>query len=253
MDVPRIHFKGKFRADVKIHNYFNGDLPPDQGKKRNFNGTSEWEFIDTHVSLVVDQSRDENPSSLFMGARVFSNNNKPLAKVVDGLKFGIELNEETLLKGDWLISLIDCDVWYKMICTLPGEVQSYGAIITSTITNIEWSDKATDLRLATLCDECTGDLSVSIGLTYYSHEVFTVGNIVGTIGVAKKGESLNVGKERKLESTEAHLTFPKDHICSRHGVVPPEQLRGVAPFTFDKSRKTLTVDISNAFPVDYQK
>ena len=271
LDVPRIHFKGKFRADVNTRNNcqcnFRSDLPLNQGEEWNFNGTAEWEFIDTHVSSVIDQSGEENPNSLFMGARVFSNDNEPLAKIVDfdvdfqisslyGLKFGIEINGEILLKGDWLTSVIVCDMWKKIICTLPGEIHSnlacYGTISTSRITNIEWSDKANDLRQATLCNDCTGDLSVSIALIYYSQEVFTLGNVVGTIGAAKKGESLNVGGDRKLESTEALLTFPKDHICSRDGVDHRalKQLTGVAPFTFDKFRKTLIVDISNAFPVD---
>ena len=271
LDVPRIHFKGKFRADVNTRNNcqcnFKIDLPLNQAKEWDYNGTAEWEFIDTYVSSVVDQKGEENPSSPFMGARVFSNDNEPLAKIVDfdvdfqisslyGLKFGIEVNGETILKGDWVPSVIVCDMWRKMICTLPDEVHHhlayYGTISTTRITNIEWSDKASDLQLATLCDDCTGDLSVSIALIYYSQEVFTVGNFVGTIGAAKKGESLNVGGERKLESTKAHLIFSKDHICSRHGVDPPEQLTGVAPYRFDESRKTFIVDISNAFPVDYQ-
>lgn len=269
LDVPRIHFKGKFRADVNSRNNcqcnFKGNLPLDPGQEWNYNGTSEWEFIDTHVSSVVDQSGKKNPSSPFMGARVFSNDEGPLAKIVDfdvdyqvsalyGLKFGIEVDGVTLLKGDWVTSVIVRDKWYKMICTLPGEVHHhdarYSTISTSRITNIQWSDKASGLRLATLCNDCTGDLSVSITINYYSQEMFTLGNIVGTIGAAKKGEALNVGGDRKLESTKSSLTFAEDHICSRHGVDTPNQLTGVAPFTFDKSRKTLIVDISNAFPVD---
>ena len=246
---------------------FDPNNPVDTGQEWNYNGTSEWEFIDTYISSIVDQSGKEDRNSPLMGARVFSNNKRPLAKLVDldvdfqvttlyGLKFGIEIDGETVLQGDWSIAVIVRDMWYKMKCILPGEIQHhdiiYGTTSTSRITTIQWSDKVNDLQIATQCKECTGDLAVSISLHYYSGGAFTVGDIVGTIGVAKKGEPLNVGGDRKLETTNPTLTFEDNHICSRPGVEisDNEQWTGVAPFTIDKSRNTLVIDIGNAFPVD---
>ena len=269
MDVPRIHFRGKFRADVNSRNNcpcnFDVNKKVDSGQEWNYNGTSEFEFLNTKISSVISDNAQSN--IIFEGAEIFSNVEKPLAKIVDldvdfqfttiyGLKFGIRANGDTLLTGDWSIAIIVRDMWYKLKCAKKGELKHhdalYATISTTTITNIKWSDRAQDLQRATQCATCTGDLAISLSLSYYSERAFTIGDIIGTIGIAKHGEPLNVGGARKLETTKPRLDFEGDHMCTRDGVeiAENEQWTNVAPFMVDTLRNKLVVDLSNAFPVD---
>lgn len=192
-----------------------------------------------------------------MHGRIFNNDEGPIAKAVDldvdfqitslyGLKFGMEVDGEIILRGDWSLAVIVRDMWYRLKCGEKGDAM-YGTISTSRITNIEWlSEKAKALQDATKCEDCTGDLAVSISLSYFSGDVFTIGNVIGTIGIAKNGEPLNAGGDRKLQTT-----YPKLHInCSKKEENASDPVTNVAPFKYDEKRSTIVLDISNAFPMD---
>ena len=260
LNVPRIHFKGRFRADVNSRNNcqcnFDINNPLNKGQEWNYKGTCEFEFIDTYITSVIDKDGKEDSVNPLLHGRIFSNDEGPLAKVVDldvdwqvsslyGLNFGIEVDGEVIIRGDCSLSIIVRDMWNRLKC---GKIRMrdsvYGTISTSIITNIKWlSEKTKALQDATKCEECTGDLAVSISLSYYSGDVFTIGNVIGTIGVAKKGEPLNAGGDRKLETTN-----PQIQICPDGGEA--KNVTNVAPFIFDEDRNTLVLDISNAFPMD---
>ena len=268
LDVPRIHFAGKFRADVNTRNNdpcnFDTSLPVSDGQEWNFNGTSEWEFIDTRVTSVIDCNGYNDPKSSLIGAEFFSNQEQPLAKIVDldvdfqlsslyGLKVGLKVNGQTLFLGDWSPSVAVRDMWNKMKCTTNEDVHRdamYGASSTSRITNIKWfpSNLSPDLQIA--ANSGNGDLFVAISYNYYNQKAFTVGDITGTIGVANDGEPLNAGGSRKLETTKPKLTFSQGHKCADFRVKEPHSWTHIAPFIVDKSRSKLVIDISSAFPVD---
>ena len=127
-----------------------------------------------------------------------------------------------------------------------------GTLSPSRITDIVWSSSPViqGLQEATRCQDCTGDLAVSITLYLYSEETFTIGSILGTIGVAKSGEPLNAGGDRHLESTKPAIIFPPDHPCKEsEGNHQTDPWTNYAPFTIDESRNVLVMDISNAFPI----
>ena len=129
LDVPRIHFRGKFRADVNSRNNWNCNFDPSlplyPGEEWNFNGTSEWELIDTVVTSVVDKDGKEVSNSSLLGAELFSNQERPLAKIVDldvdfqistlyGLNIGLRVGDETVLWGKWSPSVIVREMWNKL-------------------------------------------------------------------------------------------------------------------------------------------
>ena len=268
LDVPRINFRGKYRADVNSRNNWNCNFDPSlplyPGQEWNFNGTSEWELIDTVVTSVVDRDGNKVSNSPLLGAELFSNRERPLAKIVDldvdfqistlyGLNIGLRVGDETVLWGKWSPSVIVREMWNKLKCAVPQHHDAiYGTLSPSRITDIVWSSSPViqGLQAATRCPDCTGDLAVSITLYLYSEETFTIGSILGTIGVAKSGEPLNAGGDRHLESTNPAIIFPQDHPCKEsEGNHQTDPWTNYAPFTIDESRNVLVMDISNAFPI----
>ena len=272
LDVPRIHFAGRFRADVNTRNNwpcnFDYDVPIYDDAEWNSNGTGEWEFLDTHITTVIDAAGNSIASSPLVGGELFSNNMRPLAKLVDldvdfqistlyGLKLGLRVNNETWFIADWSPSVLPHDMWFKMKCYDETKLKrdaELGASSTSRLVNITWlkSDLPPIFQNLTQCSDCTGDLSVAISYHFYNQKEFTVGEIIGTIGAAKAGEPLNLGGDRKLISTHQQniLTFPPEHICTKYNSSSDDTFTNVAPFIVDKARSMLVVDISNVFPVD---
>lgn len=268
LDVPRIHFSGQYRADVNTRNNWPCNFDPNnpiyEPQEWNYNGTADWEFVDTVVTAVVDENGNEVQNSPLLGARVFSNEDRPFAKIVDidvdfqvstvyGLHFGLRKGTEKMFQGDWSTSVLVHDMWYKMKCAIPNHHDAiFGAQSTTKITNIEWSsaESSQKLRAATMCPDCTGDLTVSITISMYSNVNFTIGEVNGTIGVSKTGEPMNVGGQRKLETADpGTLQFPPGHICLKHDQEEQKPWTYGAPFQLDESRSTLVVDLGNALPV----
>ena len=268
MDVPRIHFSGQYRADVNSRNNWPCNFDPNdplyEPQEWNYNGTADFEFINTVVTAVVDEDGNKVLNSPLLGARVFSNEDRPFAKIVDidvdfqvssvyGLQFGLGIGTVKLFQGHWSPSVIVHDMWVKMKCASTSHGSTvFGAQSTTKVTNIVWSSSEyiQKLNAATMCPDCTGDLSVSITISVYSHEDFTIGNVIGTIGASKIGEPLNVGGERRLETADpGTLDFPLGHPCLEHDQNEQKPWTYGAPFKLDESRSTLVVDLGNSMPV----
>ena len=257
LDVPRIHFKGRYRADINSRNncQCNFDIHQaiDQGKEWNYKGSCEWEFIDTYVTSVIDENGQEVADSPLLGRQILGSEEAPLAKLVDfdvdhqiptlyGFKFRMRVNGEMVLSGNWTTAVLVRDMWTRVKC---GSVKYYDAVgaamSTSTITDIQCHEAVGSLNLCQAWN--TTKLAVSVSLSFFSGDVFTVGNVVGTIGVAKDGEPLNVGGDRNLESTGQPL-----QVCPDAEPVPDAV--NIAPFSYSADRKKVTLDISNAFSTD---
>ena len=267
--MPRIHFSGKFRADTNSRNNlkcnFDYGRPIDPKGEWNYKGSSEWEFLDTYITAVIDSGGNEIVTSSLLGAELFSNQDQPLAKLVDldvdyqistlyGLKLGLRKDGEVFFLGDWSPSFVARNLWFKMMCALHGEHMAHDANLggssTSRITNITWANIPPALQEFAQCTDCTGDLSIAVSYNYFNQEAFTIGEVIGTIGLAKSGEPLNDGGDRKLETTHPDLKFPPEHRCYNITKTELTPWTLMAPFVIDKSRSKLVVDISNAFPVD---
>ena len=266
LDTPRINFRGKFRADVNSRNndLCNFDLNNEVGEvmEWNYRGTNEWELTDAQVTAVVGADGNVIPDSPLLGASIFTNKKRPFGKIVDidvdfqvssiyGMHFGMESGNEDLFQGTWSHSVIVHDMWKRTKCASGGSI-NFGAQSTTRITDIVWSSSALieSLKDATNCPKCTGELSVSISISRYGEDRFTFGEVTGTIGVAKMGEPLVVGGQRKMESADpGTLNFPADHPFHDCNQSSQKPWTYGAPFMVDKARKTLVVDFSNALPI----
>ena len=274
LDAPRIHFRGKFRADVNSHNndHCNFDLNNklSEDNEWNYRGTNEWEFVGTVVTAVVGEDGAEILDSSLLGTKVFSNENQPFGKIVDidvdfqvsslyGLKFGLKDvdNTKNLFVGKWSPLVIVHDLWPKLRCNstpIARMSSTFGAQSTTRIIEVKWSDSEhiNPLKNATKNENATGELSVSITLDMYRIDVFLIGRVIGTIDVAKVDEPLNVGGERKLRVdiwVPSSLTFPPHHPC--HGAIV-DSLKPWAnsvPFKINKARNVLIADLGNALPI----
>ena len=267
LDVPRIHFAGQYRADFSTRNNFpcnyNSESSLYEPQERNYQGTNEWEFVDTVVTAVIGSDGGEILDSSLLGAKIYSNENKPFGKIVDidvdfqvsslyGLEFGLKYNNESLFVGKWSTSVILYDLWLKMKCAdqFRGD-SALGAQSTTRITNLVWSQSEliNSFKAATKRPGATGDLSVSITLDGCSAHVSTIGRVYGTIGVSMANEPLNVGGERKMESVDVgSLKFSPGHPCyTVNQEFQKPWTRGV-PFKVDYGREVLVADFGNALP-----
>ena len=268
LDAPRIHFAGQFRADVNTRNNnpcnFNPDYPLSDYDEWNYRGTNEWEFVDTVVTAVINENGEEIPDSSLLGAKIFSNENRPFGKIVDidvdfqvsslyGLEFGLKYNDEKLFVGKWSTSVIVHDMWVKMKCSNDITGSSlFGAQSTTRIKNLVWSDSEliNGLKAATKRQGATGDLSVSINLDVYKVDVFVVGRVYGTIGAAMANEPTNVGGERRMEQIDpGSLNFPIGHPCHNADQDSQKPWTYGTSFKVDSTRNVLIADLGNALPM----
>jgi len=261
LDPPRIHFTGEFRGDGNSRNNFacNFDLSNPLGKvmEWNYQGTNEWEFINTVVTAVVDENGREIPDHPLLKAEVFTNENHPFGKLVDldvdmqysslyGLEFGLKHKGKILFSGKWSVSVIVQNFWVKMKCTskIKGD-PTYGTQSTTRITDISWSEQEMIREFHHVATEsfgATGDLSVSISLDMCGVDFPVIGRVRGTIGVARINESLNVGGERKLEVYDMSFTYPCFNPTDSPWI-------NRVPFKIDSERKVLVADFGNAFSI----
>ena len=263
LDVPRIHFAGQFRADVSYFNNcpcnFDVNLPRSMDTLM-LAGTNEWELVNTKITSVFDSGGEEVQDGPLIGAEVFSNEGGPRARVVDfdvdlmktsffGLKVGVRVGTETLFIGNWVPSVVTQEMWTAMKCSSSsGGDGNIGTSSTSRITNVTWFS-SNDLQSALKCSVCTGELSVAIFLHSYSQTTYGTGNITGTIGVAKRGEPLQFGGNRKLVDTNANIDLPKGSTYAKYKIDGSSWVH-TAPFIIDKTRNKLVVDIGNTFSID---
>ena len=211
---------------------------------------------------MVDNNGKDILDSPLLGAKIFSNEKRPFGKLVDldvdfqvsslyGLEFGLKYNNKNLFVGKWSTSVIVHDMWTKIKCTtsITGS-GTQGVQSTTRITDLIWSESELikNLKTATKNQGATGDLSVSITLDMYKVDVFTIGRVFGTIGVAMVGEPLTVGGERKMEPADpVTFNFPFGHPCYHVNVTQEPWTYG-APFKVDSTRNVLVADLSNALP-----
>ena len=268
LDVPRLHFTGQFRADPNTgdNQNCNFDLNNKIITEKNWNakGTNEFEFIDTVITTVIDKMGNEHMDSELVGAEIFSNENRPLGKIVDldvdfqvttlfGLKFGLRHNGVVLFVGNWKPCVIVHEIWEKVKCTegpfYPAGSIRFGGQSTTKIVDIVWSDSP----LISEFKSASKELQVSITLDSYSCGVFTMGRVYGTIGITNSEEPLCVGGERKMVPVDPPglFDFGKDHPCSKYKQEDEMPWTYDAPFKFDSHRNVLVVDLSNALPTHF--
>ena len=291
LDTPRVYFSGHFRADAQTVNNLQCNFDVDVNFDTNLNedwnslGTNEFSFLDTKVTGAVDKEGVFTESDSVIGAKVLDNGKSPFAKMVIqdvdtenttavyGMKFAIGWNQtqegyqNLSFKGDWTRNIISQNLWHKVKCynaSLLQDTYPRGALATTTITNISWdaendhnSNILKDLREASIANGNT--LQVSVSFYFYTRNYqplvtynFTLGYVIGSIGIYIEGEPLNYGGDRLLSPeniSTPQLEFSDNDSCA--GLDPdlfkPWMYR--APFKVHTSSSVVTVDLSNALPI----
>ena len=290
MDLPRIHFAGQFRADPNTRNNINCNYDARYGidynytKDYNFNGTGEFSFFNCSVTSVVTNDGKFSKTDPIVDSPIVNNKNMSFPKLVDldvdyqlfkatvyGMRFGVNWKNvngtETLaFRGDWGLNVIAQDLWSRSICTdvsLVDVSHRLGTHSVTVLSNVEWGDVSRSPALQQLRDaveiENDNKLSVSITLYFYTRNYptylfrnFTLGYVVGTIGVAKPNEPVNFGGNRLLSFDgikQPILPLEQNDSCYAYqgGENQPHWMYK-APFQVNEERKTLTVDLSNSVP-----
>ena len=285
LDYPRIHFRGRYYANVNTVNNFESNykltLPEDEiSHGWNPTGGNEWSLQDCFVTSVVysngtistDPNRepligavvDTNPFSVEAKLSCFdvaAQNKSALYGATVGVKQNKYSNEYGFL-ASWLNrSIYHQNEWFQTSCLTSRTVRSYnhynGARSAGTLTNVTW---APTLRLELLqqlkkiSERRRGQLSISFAMYEFTIETtlgnYTHGKISGTISYAKPTEPRFFEGERLLsfqfvEQPNLNLTLSKNDSCYGKEYVPLWAYK--APFKVHPQRKTLTVDFSSSF------
>ena len=188
------------------------------------------------------------------------------------MKFGISWGyndkgeHQLAFMGKWTPSVIAQDIWVRMKCfegDPPQDSFPLGAQGTTILTDIEWGDLRNSPSLQQLKDKCESEsnkLSIRVSYYYYTRNYgplvpyqFTLGNVVGSIGVYNDGETLNIGGDRLMTSEgldPPQLTFSQNDSCYGLNISKKAPWTSNAPFKLRDtgSNKEVVVDLSNALP-----
>ena len=145
--------------------------------------------------------------------------NRPFAKLTDldvdcqnkstifgmkmGISWGLDVNghHDIAFMGRWTPAVISQDMWPRMKCYTGNQgSHSYGAQGITILTDIEWINIRSSTALQQLkeaAESGSGKLSIRVSYYYYTRNYgplvpyrFTLGRVVGSIGVYDETETL---------------------------------------------------------------
>ena len=283
MDYPRIHFSGKYYANVNTVNNdqsnYKLSLPEDKVTSGwNPLGGNEWSLQGCFVTSVVYSngtiSADPNREPL-IGAAVESNphsvegklvcwdvdawNKSALFGVTVGIKQSPTSDEFGFIGSLLPNSVLHQNSWYQIPCNLSGARSiahdQYGARSASKLTSVKWASKIHSEFLQQLRqrnERYGGQLSMSMTLYDFSRDSdagnFSFGRVSGTIGYAQSSEPRFIEGERLLSFEfvdQPKPTLPKEDPCSNMNYTSVWAYK--APFKVHPWTKSLTVDFSSSF------
>ena len=199
---------------MKNYNVFDGTLKTKQ--TWNEYGTGEISFSDCIITSVTYQNGTISYTDPLVNKPIIVNPQSSRPKLIDidpesqnksqiyGMKFGIFQDIDNLaFLGDWQPSIMAQDMWTRVSCLSESDngTSSYWIASkgTTRITSVAWGDTSFSEALNQLHNNgLTKDLSVGLNYffsttgsaTEYLQNNFTLGYVVGTIGVAEIDEPL---------------------------------------------------------------
>ena len=291
LQTPRINFKGRFRADISTINNLNPNYLLSAINQNthiddgwNPRGTGTWELIDCVVTSAV-YTNDEGETTevtspqedSVVGLPLINNPETAFAKLVDvdpdqqlsstiyGMSFGVnwdpitskndKRDQKDAFIGDFQPAVITRDLWTRQIVNSDENLQQPAASHgVSRLENIIWSKKIKSEVLKKFKKD-KKPLSIMFSIYNYTRppteDLFTHGNLVGSIGIAEDGESLSFPENRVMfPSTDQKKVIEKfpladDKPCNRTS-------DWMSTTYFDIQDSKMTVDFSNSFKIDIQ-
>jgi hypothetical protein len=273
---PRIHFAGKFQADVSTVNndvrHFADALFRDefqqlmevQGDKItkyngywNPQGTGAWRLLGCRVTAAVLDGRvltrpEDDP---VVGCVVGDAADRVAGKLVDldpqqqmvsqiwGVSVGlVDGCGVSAFRGDFAVTAF-CDLWLRQQTEQFFE-QQLAAAYQSVLTGVRWPDLLNSPCLRALKAQ-GADRLLSIRLNVFGYERsptaanYGTGVVVGTIGPAAANEPRHFVAGRHLTAALTQAGFP---------LVPANQV-GNLQAEWDEATQTVHVDFGNALPI----
>ena len=281
LDLPRITFAGQFRADPPTANndaenynyeFFNDSFDPSWG----LNGTGEISFFECIITSVTYLNGTTSYTDPLVNKPIIVNPQGSPPKFVDidpecqnksqifGMKFGISQdNNDIAFLGDWQPSIIAQDMWSRVSCLSESDLNPpetshwFGSKGTTRITDVLWGNISFSEALQELYNNgITKELSIGQNYFFYTRSYseylehnFTLGYVVGTIGVGETNEPLNFGGERLMtfeDVSQTDIAFNPELKCNNSDAIKMYK----APFIVNENRQRLTVDFGNSIAMD---
>ena len=261
LDTPRLHFSGRFQADVSTVNndpehfddarflasYQELQTPAAPDGWWNPTGSGAWRLASCVVGQVerADGASTPHAADPAIGAVLAANLGTAPAKLVDldpeqqmvSMIFGMTV---ALLTSDGTPIVVGRftpvpfeNIWVRFPAGQPDSF--FSATYQSTLTDLVWGLDVGSLAIDEL-RATTDDDALSIHFTVdgidqdATSPTFTWGRIVGTIGPYVSGEPQH---------------FTADRVMTP---VPQPQVLNNAPFRLDATTGTLVVDLGNSLP-----
>ena len=223
LDRPRLHFSGKFQADVSTRNNIGANFKigkDDIEDVWNFLGTGDFRLFDTTVTSVTYldgtsvNSKSDDP---MIGLPISNSDIHTPGRLVDldtEMQFKSEIWGETIslnwappgntqsnsFKGKLEPLVLVHDMWPRICCV--GGMPSFSASGKSIVTDIQWASDIESNFLNELKD-ISRQLSISL-IVFSMNPVpesttdFTFGEVRGTIGPAFPNEPTDFPYQRML-------------------------------------------------------
>ena len=250
----------------------------------NPNGTGEYYFFNARITSVVYEDGTLTEDDQIVNSLLVNNLRQPLPKLVDldpdppvtttifGMTLaivqpasvddsGTAVNETLILEADWTRSIIDFNKWKRILCTTQEGDPIKSTQSTSKLANVLWGDgydQSLALKqLQTRAYE-TDSLSVSITHDLFNETCrsgnYSYGKIIGSIGISRSNEPLNVGGQRLLSHHRVPTPEIKINETDSCFNIDTSKIHWAnkAPFMVHSSTNFifLSVDLSNALPLN---
>jgi hypothetical protein len=266
LDIPRLHFSGRFQADIST---VNNDVRyyDNAGFQEKYQTTNDggWNPEGTAIFRLVDckitgarsaQGSISTPAGdPVIGMALENANDRVFGKLVDldpqqqmvsqiwGMRLRLtDSKEPALFTGDFEPAAFT-NLWTRQQKASDPMDQMYGAVYQSVLRNVAWqgspdSKVLDELRQATQ----DGYLAININVYGYGRDPaiprYTFGRVSGTISPYNSSEP-------------KHFVMGRQLIAAGANGSPVNPVNGV--YTFQAKvlpdNKTLTVDLGNALPI----
>jgi hypothetical protein len=255
LDVPRIHFAGKFFANPSTVDNIATNYDPANTIKPEWNpgGIHYFQLLGCKITAaVLDASGalkvSASDDSIIGGSVALSTNVLAPPKLVDldtewqsssqiwGMKLAISNGTDTI-EGTVDTTTLR-DLWFGRVASVRGIPSASGAF-QSVIRGLTYGPSAAPGSSAVLNQFIGGTLAIRF-VTYVYDTTSNMGKIVGTIGIADPAAAQFLNA-RRLEPAAAIVPGFGPRIYRANPYGP-------APFKLDEARKRLIIDLGNSIP-----
>ena len=282
LEAPRISFTGHVRIDVNTRNNVNCNydtqrpVDPDINEDWNSNGTSEFSFLNCNVTSAHTSGGHVGQIDPVVGASVLTNLNQSYPKLVDldvdyqliksgvyGMNLVLIVNNKVALQATLESNVLAQDVWTRSVCHSKSLSTYSSSKCVSILSNVQWTNASDDSSALSEMKRVSNGSNLSISMVVYFYTRnrasslytnFTLGYVVGTIGVARPTEPLNFAGTRLLSYKDAYpVNISISGTDSCNNVHPTPVWMYKAPFTTYKTSTNTTalaVDFSNSIAFD---